>query len=116
MMKRTGLILALVAVLVACASFWPRGHVFVIHAQSLPITKTLVWDANPVGDGVTGYTVRLDGVVIGNPTLPSQAFTVTTVGAHTLTVVATNTWGSSAPGTLNINVIVPSNPANLRVP
>ena len=76
-MRQTVLMLVIVAGLVACVSFWPRGSVLVIHAQSLPITKTLVWDANPVGDAVTGYTVRLDGIVIGSPTLPSQAFTVT---------------------------------------
>lgn len=89
--------------------------VFTVYAQSLPITKTFAWDANPVGDAVTSYTVRLDGTVVGNPSGLTQAFTINTTGAHALTLTATNIWGTSAPTTLNFNVVLPSSPSNGRI-
>mgnify|MGYP003334732990 CR=1 FL=1 len=103
---------------VALVGIWSAGcnPTQVLYAQSLPVTKTLAWDANPASDAVTNYTVRLDGTVIGNPTTPTQAFTINTAGLHTLSVTATNTWGTSQASTLSLNVVVPSAPANLRVP
>ena len=86
-----------------------------LEAQTLPITKTLAWDPNPAADAVTNYTVRQDGVVLGNPTGTTQAVTFTTVGTHTLTVTATNLWGTSAPATLVVNVVVPAVPGNMRL-
>jgi PKD repeat protein len=61
------------------------------------------------------YTVSLDGVVVGTPTGTSQTVTFPTAGNHTLTLTATNTFGTSAPATLTVNVIVPGKPANLRL-
>jgi hypothetical protein len=118
-MKRTVATVAVILALLACST-WLKPHtpripgVVVIHAQQLPLNKTLTWDANPAGDGVLNYVVRLDGVVIGSPVGITQAVTFTTTGAHTLTVVAVNAWGESAPATLAVNVVVPGSPGNLR--
>jgi len=86
-----------------------------IRAQTLPVTRTAVWDANPVSENVTNYTVTLDGVVVGNPTSTSQSVVFTTAGAHVLTLTATNLWGTSPITTLNINVIVPTSPKNIKI-
>jgi hypothetical protein len=113
-MKRLLLVLGILAV-VACATFWPRATVWTVYAQTLPITKTVAWDANPAGDGVLSYTVQLDGVTVGSPTVTTQTVTFTTAGAHVLRVSATNQWGVSGYTTLTVNVVVPANPANLRL-
>jgi len=103
------LVLTLACIAVSCSPF------VTLEAQSLPITRTVAWDANAASDNVTHYVVRLDGVIIGSPTTTSMLFTVTTVGAHTLSVVAVNLWDSSAPTTLAFNVVVPSRSANLVI-
>jgi hypothetical protein len=107
---------SLAAIILLLATF---GYVLkdydIVWAQSLPATKTFAWDARPVNESVSSYTVRLDGVTIGNPTGTTQQFTITTTGTHVLTVTATNTWGTSSPSTLNFLVIVPSSPANPRI-
>jgi hypothetical protein len=120
-MKRYVILFAVLAALVACALFGPPSPVVIpgvtvtLVAQSLPINRTVVWDANPVADLVTNYVVRLDGVVIGSPTSTTQPFTITALGSHTLTVVAVNFWGESPPGTLTVNVVAPSAPSGLRI-
>lgn len=86
----------------------------VIHAQSLPITKTFTWDANPPADGVLNYTVALDGVTVGSPTGITQAVIFTTVGAHVVSVTATNMWGTGPATSLSVNVTLPSAPKNLK--
>lgn len=86
-----------------------------VFAQTLPVTKTLLWDANPASDQVTNYTVRLDGTLVGNPTTPTQAVVFTTAGAHALTVTATNIWGTSPATTLNVVVVIPGAPGNPRL-
>lgn len=103
------------AALILAGGGWPRKRVTTIYAQSLPITKTVVWDPNPATDQVTLYTVTLDGTTIGTPTTPSQQFTVTTAGAHTLTVSATNLWGTSPATALAINVKLPDKPTNPKI-
>jgi len=110
-MKRVILlvVLTLACITVSCSP------VVTLEAQSLPITKTVAWDANAASDNVTHYVVRLDGVIIGSPTATSMLFTVTTVGAHTLSVTAVNLWDSSAPTTLAFNVVVPSRSVNLVI-
>lgn len=115
--------LAAVVLLAACATIpaIDKSGVVVIHAQTLPVTKTLLWD--PVPDPcapattcpVLNYTVTLDGTVIGSPTTTSQAVTFTTAGTHNLTVTATNIWGTSPAGALTVNLVVPGKPANLKV-
>ena len=112
-MKRFVLV-ALVCAAAACAVLIRPG-VLLVNAQTLPAVKTLSWDPNPVGDAVTNYVVTLDGVTIGSPTVPSQSVTFTTVGAHTITLVAVNVWGSGSPATLAVTVVVPAKPVNMRL-
>ena len=101
---------------IACRS----GHALVVRldAQTLPITRTLAWDA-PIADPNTGavefYVVRLDGTEVGRPTATTQSVTFTTLGSHTLTVTAENQWGSSAPVSLTVIVRAPGSPRNPRV-
>lgn len=119
-MKRIAIVCLVALGLVACSLFVtkppiPVPGVVTVYAQTLPVTKTLAWDANAAADAVTNYTVKLDGVVVGTPTTPSQAITFAAVGPHTLTVVAVNVWGVSAPATLTVNVVLPAAPANLRI-
>jgi len=121
-MKYRLTLLALVAgVLAACALVTHRPFVVTIHAQSLPVTKALAWDASVVDathSAPLTYDVRLDGVLVA--TVPagtlSQNITYTTVGAHSLSVTAINTWGNSPATTLAVNVSVPNPASNLRVP
>jgi hypothetical protein len=89
--------------------------VIVLRAQTLPVTVTLAWDANPASDNVTNYVVRLDGVVVGSPTGTSQLCTITTAGLHTFAVRAVNLFAESPDSTLTVNVVVPRGPTNLRV-
>lgn len=113
-MKRV-LLAVLIASILACAVALRPG-VITLEAQTLPVTKTFAWDdATAVAEGVTNYTVLLDGVVIGSPTVLTQAVTFTTAGTHTLSVSAVNLWGTSPAATLTVNVIVPSKPSNTRL-
>lgn len=95
-----------------------KSPVLVLHAQSFPLVKTLAWDA-PTVDATHGaaesYVVRLDGTILGSPTVPTQSVTFQTGGAHTLTVVAVNAWGTSPPATVSVNIIGPGTPANLSI-
>lgn len=112
-MRRLWLIgaLAILVSLSACTKL----AVITIFAQALPVTKTVAWDPNAATDQVTNYTVMLDAIVIGNPTGTSQSVTFTTAGAHTLAVTATNVWGTSAPTSLAVNVVVPAAPQKVRI-
>lgn len=116
-MKRLLIALVVIVVLACAAKFvpLPTPGVVTVYAQTLPVAKTLAWDANAAADAVTHYTVTLDGVVVGSPTAPSQAVTFATVGSHVLTVTATNVWGTSTPATLTVNVVLPAAPLNLRI-
>lgn len=107
-----GLLVFATAIATGCRGISDR---FVLHAQSLPITKTFTWDANPASEQVTSYTVRLDGVVIGTPATPGQPFTIATAGAHTLSVTAANVWGVGPTATLAFTVVLPSAPNGGRI-
>ena len=61
------------------------------------------------------YTVTNDGVFVANPVGLTQTVTFTTAGAHTLTLTATNQWGTSGAASLTINIVVPGPPRNLRI-
>jgi hypothetical protein len=119
-MKRYVILFAVLAAIACVTLIGPPSPVVIpgvtvtLEAQSLPIARTVVWDANPVTDFVTNYVVRLDGVVIGSPTGTTQPISITSAGPHTVTVVAVNLWGESAPGSFTFNVVVPGQPANLR--
>ena len=103
--------------LIACAIFPPSnsGLFVTIEAQSLPIARTVLWDANAASDAITNYVVRLDNTIVGSPTGTSQPITITTLGTHTVSVTAVNLWGVSAPTTLTINVVAPAQVVNLRL-
>jgi PKD repeat protein len=110
-MKR--LLLPILFVVVLIFVILNRPARLVLSAQTLPVTKTLAWtDADT---SITSYTVTLDGAVAGNPTTQSQSVTFTTAGTHTLTVTATNVWGTSAPATLTVDIAVPTVPANMQL-
>lgn len=120
-MKRY-LILFLFIVLAGCAWLFnapPTGPIFpgevTILAQSLPVTKTIQWDANPATDEVTHYNPKLDGASLGQPTGTSVQATFTTQGPHTLTVSATNIWGTSAEATLHVVVKIPDSVKQIRL-
>ena len=119
MKKRFLALLIGVAVLVACTLTWlPMPSDFVVvtlEAQTLPVTKTVAWDANAASDAITNYVVRLDGTTVGSPVGTTQLVTFTSLGTHTITVIAQNLWGVSLPATLVVNVISPSTPANIRM-
>ena len=110
----------LVAALIVTLSGWQflDRRTMVIHAQSLPITKTIAWDANPTTDIVTKYTFWLDTGPKGDvfATSPLIAFiTFTTTGPHTIHLTATNPWGESPEATLTVNVVVLARPTGLRI-
>lgn len=116
MLKKSLTAIVATLIVVGGISYSKPGTV-VLKAQSLPITKTIAWDANPSIDGVIDYTVRLNGIVVGTPTTTtSQAVTFTTQGPQTITVTARNTWGTGPAGTLNVDVRVPGAPTNIRIP
>ncbi|MCR4375638.1 MAG: hypothetical protein NUW22_12395 [Acidobacteria bacterium] len=114
-MKRNLLIVLALLVALACASLF-RGRGVTVYAQSLPITKTVAWDqTDEATAGVLNWTVRLDGTIVGSPTVKEQAITLATVGAHTVTVTATNLWGVSSPATLTFTVVLAAAPGNVRI-
>lgn len=107
--------LGLVALL-ACSVLSPSKPnlpgVITIYAQTLPITKTLVWDVTPNADS---YIVTQDAAQIGTPTATSQSITITSVGGHTFTVAAKNIWGTSTPTSLTVNVALPTAPTGMGI-
>jgi len=88
-----------------------------IYAQTLPVTKTASWNGNPASDNVINYTIQLDSNAAISVLSPSTSTPITfaTSGAHTLTLTATNMWGTSPATTLNVNVVVPGTPSGLNV-
>lgn len=90
-----------------------------VRAQS-SIPVRVQWDPNPVSDGITQYSLTVDG---GAPliVLPSvctaslceQALTVAP-GSHTFIVSATNQWGTT-PTTVTAVIAPPVPPKNVRI-
>lgn len=112
------LVASLTMLAIMALIFCAHPTLVVIHAQSLPVTKTVSWDASIVDathSAPANYVVKLDGVTIGSPTSLSQPFTISTPGAHALALTAVNTWGTSAPSTLNFTVSVPNLPTSLQI-
>ena len=92
-----------------------------LSAQTFPLTIKAYWNPNPIADGVTSYTLSVDGgapVTVPNistndtncpiVTYPSGCImapvTIAASGQHTFAVVAVNPWASSAPATLTVNI------------
>jgi hypothetical protein len=109
MLKRL-LLLFVVLPLAACT--------VTVNAQTLPASAHVNWPPNPAGDQVTAYNLTLDAntPIVVPPTLDAscscirQQITITTAGSHTITLTATNIWGTSLPATLTFNVVVASRP------
>lgn len=109
----------LLLVLVLCAGCAPAFPV--LEAQSLPISKIIVWDPNPAADEVTSYAVVIDGappviVQAGSCTTEcTSPWLITATGAHTIQLTATNDWGTGVPASLTVTVRVPGKSNNLRI-
>ena len=85
------------------------------QAQSLPVTRTVEWDASPAADNTIDYTVTFDGVVVGTTANTSLPVTFSSLGAHTLTVTARNVWGTGPAGVLNVVVSAPGAATGIRI-
>lgn len=109
------LAIALALILVACASVSKPPLVLTLSAQTLPVTRTLVW----TGNAADTWTVTLDGTVIGSPSVMSQVFTVSTPGTvatpHVLTVTSNNVWGTAVSQPLSFVVVLPTVASNLKI-
>lgn len=107
-----------IAILVACAM---TTSGLVVRAQALPVTKALVWTPRPASEAITAYTVILDGgtpISVDPATCAAtctQPVTFMTAAQHTLSLTATNLWGTGPPTTLTVTVIVPGAPTGLRI-
>jgi hypothetical protein len=91
------------------------------RAQSSTMTVRVQWDPNPPSDGVTLYSLVLDG---GAPlsVLPSvctvsvcEQSVVVALGSHTATVTATNQWGTGPATAVTAVIAPPGPPKNLRI-
>jgi hypothetical protein len=92
----------------------------VVSAQA-SMTVRVQWDPNTSADGVTTYTLTVDG---GAPvSVPAASCTATLceqsvsvpLGPHTFAVTATNAWGTSAATSVVQVVAPPLPPKNLRI-
>ncbi len=75
---------------------------------------TVSWDASPVAEEVTHYTVWVDGVNAAEPTDNQQVLDLEP-GIHEVTVTAHNLWASSEHSEMVTTPPVASIPANVRV-
>ena len=55
---------------------------------------TLSWPASPAAEQVTGYSVSMDGTVVGTPAAPTYVVDPVTPGVHAFTVSPVNIWGA----------------------
>jgi len=120
-MKKLTIVAVIFAIAYACSGKNPPIVIpgtIVVYAQSLPINKTLSWNAGVVDAThapADNYIIKMDGATVGSPTGLTQAVTITSLGAHTFTLQASNTWGVSPTVTLNIVVALPPTPVNLSI-
>jgi hypothetical protein len=105
--------LALLALVAACSVIVPSAPTLpgvpILYAQTFPSSHTLVWTPPPAnGDS---YIVKLDGVTVGTPTVPTQVITIPTSGPHVITVQSVSViWGAGGIGTYNFAASVPVAP------
>jgi hypothetical protein len=116
-MKRIAAVTIALVIAAACVSLWRpgapgMGGVVTLEAQTLPISRTLAWDA---GANADSYIVTQDGTPIGTPVGLTQPISIATLGSHTFSVVSVNLWGQSAPATLTVNVVSPGQSGNIRI-
>jgi hypothetical protein len=92
----------------------------IVYAQG-PVTARAVWSPNPAGDGVTHYTLTVDGgtpitiqAVSCGPTACEFAVTVSPA-THTFHLTASNPWGTSPPAVATQDLSGPTTPTNFRI-
>lgn len=129
-MKKKAFALALgIGLIVACITTIPvpvpNGTV-TLYAQSVPTSLHVQWQPNPSTDNVTGYTVTVDGATLPSVISPTvdqscgciqTAFSVSSFGAHVVTIAANNIALSTDPTstqvgpafTVNFNLAQPAN-------
>ena len=85
-------------------------------------THYVQWDPNPATEQVTQYTLVYDatsGQTVAPTVDPTcaciQAPVSVTAGSHTVSVTATNQWGTSAATTLTFNANPAGKVVNIRI-
>ena len=81
--------------------------------MAFPKTVQITWNANPPVDAVTGYTVKVNGAVVGTTTGLSQSFSVPAPGTYVADVIATNTFGDGPVGSATLVAALPGVVANV---
>lgn len=79
-----------------------------------PLLYSIQWTARPESEGVTGYRILVNGVLVG--TVPGTAtsipYTLSGPGIYTAQNIAINPFGESAPGLATLNALPPGTPLN----
>lgn len=86
-----------------------------------PLTLTVLWNPNPISDGVTKYTLTHNGVA--RDVLPATCsaldcmttIVVTGPSIQTLTLTATNIFATGLPETLQFIATAPGKSNNVRI-
>lgn len=93
----------------------------VVHGQVFPVVVTVVWDPNPSTEQVTKYTVTHNSnTPIDVPPTACSATEcqtkITLINAtNTVSLTATNMWGTSQPVTLTFIAQSPGRSGNIRI-
>jgi hypothetical protein len=86
-----------------------------------PLALQVQWDPSPATDQVTSYIVTINSInstvsaSACSATVCSMNFSIPAAGPHTVTVVATNQWGSSLPTNVTFQVVVPGRSNNVKI-
>lgn len=86
-----------------------------------PLSLTVVWNPNPISDDVIKYTVIHNGVAKDVPPSSCGAIdctspiVVTSSAVQTVSVTATNQFGTNAPETITFIAAAPGNSKNVRI-
>ena len=114
MIKRLIILLLVIASNIACIA--------TLEAQSFPLTVHAEWNPNPATEEVSSYQVSFNGgaplIVVATSCTSickSTDFTVQVAGPASVTVVAVNQWGSSAPATASVVISVPGKSSNVKI-
>jgi len=92
----------------------------VLQAQ-FPANITFLWDPNVATENVTKYTIVYNGFtftvlpVSCTMTECSQVLVVPAQGTYTISITATNIWGTSPISTLTFSASSPGRSGNLRI-
>jgi hypothetical protein len=86
-----------------------------------PLTLKVQWDPNPAAENVTAYLVTIDSTAttvapgVCTVSLCEQSFQISTPGPHTVTVVATNLFGSGPASSVVFTAVSPGKSANVKI-